>query len=185
MYRIAVFIQAGAMIFVGVAFGFFASMLSLDPHVDGAVIATVTFSLAAVLIVIGLWLKPKFLAGFNLLSMVVLVFLVVSFILPRFDQSDTMRPWSEALVNLVPNEQVVYLYKPPRWAEFGLQYYRSGKASAINSPNELMAVAASNSKVLCIADNKMLDEVAHIAKVEMKVVLSQGNQTAFLAWRSD
>jgi len=149
------------------------------------VIAGVTFSLAAVLIVIGLWLKPQFLAAFNLLSMIVLVFLGVSFILPRFDQTDTMRPWSQALVSLVPDDQVVYLYRPARWTEFGLQYYRSGKASAINSAEEMMAVTGSGSKVLCIADNKTLDEVAHIAKVEMKVVLSLGNQTAFYAWHSN
>jgi hypothetical protein len=79
---------------------------------------------------------------------------------------------------------MVYLYKPARWSEFGLQYYRSGKATAINSPDQLIAVTGTGSKVLCIADNKTLDEVAHIANVEMKVVLSQGNQTAFLAWRS-
>jgi len=185
MYRIAVFVQAGTMIFIGIAFGFFGGMLSLDPHVDGAVIAYVTFSLAAGLIVIALWLKPQFLAAFNLLSMLVLVFMAVSFILPRFDQSDTMRPWAKALVNIVPNDQTVYLYRPSRDAEFGLQYYRSGKASTINTPAELMEIAGTESKVLCIADNRMLDEVAHIDKVEMKVVFSQGNQTAFLAWRSN
>lgn len=184
LFRIAVLTQAGTMIFIGVAFGFFSGMLTLDPHVDGMAIAAVSFVLAGGLIIIGLWLKPPVLAVFNLVSMVTLVFMGVSFILPRFDQTDTMRPWSQSLVNLVPNDQMVYLYKPARWSEFGLQYYRSGKATAINSPDQLIAVTGTGSKVLCIADNKTLDEVAHIANVEMKVVLSQGNQTAFLAWRS-
>jgi 4-amino-4-deoxy-L-arabinose transferase-like glycosyltransferase len=184
LFRIAVFIEAGTMIFIGVAFGFFGGMLNVNPHVDGMLIASFTFVFAAILIVIGLWLKPRILAGFNLAAMLFLVLFGVSLILPRFDLTDTMRPWSEALVNLVPNEQVVYLYKPQRWAEYGLQYYRSGKAAAINTPDQLMAITAGEPQVLCIADNKMLDEVAHIANVDMKIVLALGNQTAFLVWRS-
>ncbi len=121
---------------------------------------------------------------FNLTAMVFLVLFGVSLILPRFDLTDTMRPWSEAQVNLVPDEQVVYLYKPQRWAEYGLEFYRSGKAAAINSPEQMMAITAGATEVLCIADNKSLDEVAHIANVDMKIVLPLGNQTAFLVWRS-
>ena len=48
----------------------------------------------------------------------------------------------------------------------------------------MVDLTGSEKEVFCITDNKTLDEVAHIAKVEMKVMLSLGNQTAFLAWRS-
>jgi len=184
LFRIGVFIEAGTMIFIGVAFGFFGGMLNVNPHVDGTLIAAVTLVLAAVLIVIGLWLKPRVLAAFNLTAMVFLVLFGVSLILPRFDLSDTMRPWSEALVNIVPDDQVVYLYKPQRWAEYGLQYYRTGNAASIDSPAELQEITADWPEVLCIADNKALDEIAHIENVEMKAVLPMGNQTAFKAWRS-
>ena len=98
--------------------------------------------------------------------------------------SDTMRPMSDALVNLVPDQRVVYMYKPQRWAEYGLQAYRSGKATAINSPEQLIKLTEGEPEVLCITDNKTLDEVAHIANVDMKIVLALGNQTAFLAWRA-
>jgi len=184
LFRIGVFIQAGTMIFIGVAFGFFAEMLNVNPHVDGMLIAAVTFALAAMLIVIGMWMKPRMLGAFNLVAMLLLVLFGVSMILPRFDLTDTMRPWSEALVNLVPDEEVVYLYKPMRWAEYGLQYYRSGKAAPINSPEQMMALTASQPELWCIADNKSLDEIAHIANVDIKIVLPLGNQTVFKAWRS-
>jgi 4-amino-4-deoxy-L-arabinose transferase-like glycosyltransferase len=184
LFRIAVFIEAGTMIFIGVAFGFFGGTLNVNPHVDGMLIASVTFVFAAILIVIGLWLKPQILAAFNLVAMGFLVLFGVSLVLPRFDLTDTMQPWSEALVNLVPDDQVVYLYKPQRWAEYGLQFYRSGKATAVRSPDQLLAITAGEPKVLFIADNKALDEVAHIANVDMKIVLALGNQTAFLVWRT-
>src|SRR5262249_38473724 len=67
VYRVAVFLEAGTMAFIGVAFGFFGSTLNVDPHVSGIVITAVTFVIAAVLVVIALWLKPVFLAGFNVM----------------------------------------------------------------------------------------------------------------------
>jgi hypothetical protein len=183
LFRIAVFIEAGTMIFIGVAFGFFGEMLSVDPHVDGMLITAVTLVIAAMLIVIGLWLKPRVLAGFNLFAMLILVLFSINMVVPRFDLSDTMRPLSKSLRSLVPDEQLVYLYKPQRSVEYGLEYYRYGKVISIRSSDEMLALTGSANEVFCITDNKTLDEVAHIDKVEMKVILSLGNQTAFLAWR--
>ena len=184
LFRMACLIEAGTMIFIGVAFAFFGEMLNVDPHVDGSLIAMVTFVIRGdpdrdwpVVETSGPGcIQP----GDN-------VFLVpfgVSMIMPRFNLSDTMRPLSQALVGLVPDDQVVYIYKPQRSAEYGLRYYRSGKAVAINTPDQLLAIVTGQSEVLCIADNKIVDEVAHIANVEMKTVLPLGNQTAFKVWRS-
>lgn len=184
LFKIGTLIEAGMMIFIGIAFGFFGGLLHIETHVDGMVIAGITFAIAAMLIVIAFWLKPAVLAGFHVMTMVLLVLFAASLILPRFDITDTMRPWSEALVNLVPDDQMVYMYKPRPWAEYGLQYYRSGKATAIVNPDQLMQVTAEAPQVLCITDNKTLDEVAHIANVDVKIVLELGNQTAFLAWRA-
>src|SRR5262249_9561429 len=69
VYRVAVFIEAGTLVFIGVAFGFFGGTLNVDPHVSGTLIMAVTFTMAAVLVVIALWLDPVFLAGFNALAM--------------------------------------------------------------------------------------------------------------------
>ncbi len=184
LFRIGVFIEAGTMVFIGVAFGFFGEMLSVDPHVDGMLIAATTIVIAAILVVVGLWLKPQVLAVFNLFAMLLLVLFAVSLVVPRFDLTDTMRPWSKALKSLVSDQQIVYLYKPQRSDEYGLGFYRSGKVVSISSPDQMVDLTGSEREVFCITDNKTLDEVAHIAKVEMKIMLSLGNQTAFLAWRS-
>src|SRR5207237_8065703 len=65
VYRVAVFIEAGTMAFIGVAFGFFGNTLNVDPHVSGILIVVVTFFMAAMLIIIALWLNSLFLVGFN------------------------------------------------------------------------------------------------------------------------
>ena len=184
LFKIGTFIEAGTMIFIGVAFGFFGELLSIDPHVNGLLIAAVTVVIAAILVVIGLWLKPQVLLGFNLFAMLLLVLFSVTLVVPRFDQTDTMRPWSKALRSLVTDQQIVYMYKPQRSDEYGLGFYRAGKVAAINSPVQMVELTGRQKEVFCITDNKTLDEVAHIANVEMKVMLSLGNQTAFLAWRS-
>jgi len=124
VYRVAVFIEAGTMAFIGVAFGFFGNTLNVDPHVSGTLIAAVTFTMAAILAVVALWLSPLFLAAFNVIAIIALVITAATTVLPRFDTTDTMRPWQNALEQLVPNDEAVVMYKPARWAEYGLQYYR-------------------------------------------------------------
>jgi len=44
----------------------------VDPHVSGMVIAVVTFVIAAMLCILALWLKPVFLAPFNVAAIVAL-----------------------------------------------------------------------------------------------------------------
>ncbi len=182
-FKVAVFIEAGAMAFIGVAFGFYGSMINIDPHVSGALIATVCFTLAGLLTVIALWLKPMFLAGVNVLAMGTLVVVATNLVFPRFDRTDTMRPWEQALEQIVPNDEMVFLYRPSRWMEYGLQYYRSDHAQGVGSPLELAQIMGDK-RVLCIAEDKSLDELAKIGNVDMKVVHTIGNQTAFWAWKS-
>src|SRR5262249_844375 len=93
VYRVAVFIEAGMMAFIGVAFGFFGSTLNVDPHVSGTLIIAVTFTMTTALIVIAFWLKPVFLAGLNMIAMTALVIMATTMVFPRFDSTDTMRPW--------------------------------------------------------------------------------------------
>src|SRR5204863_108232 len=47
VYRVAVFMEAGAMVFIGVAFGFFGNTLNVDPHVSGTLILVITFVMGA------------------------------------------------------------------------------------------------------------------------------------------
>src|SRR5215475_4982894 len=150
VYRVGVFIEAGTMAFIGVAFGFFGNTLSVDPHVSGTLIMTVTFTMAAILVVIAVWLKPVFLAGFNVIAMTALVITATTMVFPRFDATDTMRPWKAALASIVPANQIVLMYKPARWAEYGLQYYWFNHIQTAFSPNELTQTTTNNMRMLCI-----------------------------------
>ena len=183
VYRVAVFIEAGTMAFIGVAFGFFGSTLNVDPHVSGTSIIVVTFMMAAVLAVVALWLDPLYLAIFNATTVVALVVTATTLVFPRFDVTDTMRPWQVALSQLVSSNEAVVMYKPARWAEYGLQYYRSNHIRTVFSPEELAAVANTGPRILCISDDKSLGEVSRIPAVDLQVVHTIGNQTAFWIWQ--
>ena len=179
-FRIAVFIEAGAMLFIGVAFGFFGHMLNVDSHVDGFVILGVTCGLAAFLVVIALWLKPPILAGFNVGIIILLVLVVTSFVLPRFEVSDTMRPWPPVLGRIIGDDQMVFLYRPKPWMEYGMQFYRLNKTRSVYSPEEL-AAALGTAKTLFVADEKGMLDMGE-AGAEIEVLETVGNQTAFWAW---
>jgi hypothetical protein len=130
--------------------------------------------------VIALWFKPVFLAGFNVVAMTALVGTAITMVFPRFDATDTMRPWSTALASIVPSDQVVLMYKPARWAEYGLQYYWFNRVQTLFSPDELVRATASEARLLCIADDKMLEELTHVPEV----VHAIGGQTAFWVWKA-
>jgi 4-amino-4-deoxy-L-arabinose transferase-like glycosyltransferase len=182
-FSVGVFIEAGTMAFIGVAFGFYGPLLNIDAHVEGMWIATATFVLAALLVAIALWLRPRILVIFNAAAMAMIVLAATSFVLPRFDRTDTMRPWKTALDGIVPPDQVVVLYKPARWMVYGLQYYRNYNSTDVYSPEELAAVV-DKGEVFCIAPDSTLLEISRIANIEMKIEQTIANQTAFRAWRA-
>jgi len=183
VYRVGVFIEAGTMAFIGVAFGFFGSTLNVDPHVSGTLIMAVTFVLAGLLAVIAIWLKPPLLAALNVVAMAALVIMATTMVFPRFDLTDTMRPWSQALASMVPAEEAVLMYKPARWAEYGLQYYRFDRIQTAFSAEELVRKTMMHPRILCITDDKMLQELSYVSEVDLEVVHAIGGQTAFWVWR--
>jgi len=182
-YQVAVFIEAGTMLFIGVAFGFYGNTLNVDPHVSGTLIATVTFLMAGVLSVMALWLRPIYLAFFNNAAMLAMVLTATTMVFPRFDLTDTMRPWTQALPEFIPDHQTVLMYKPPRWAEYGLQFYRFNRVRAVFSPEQFIHAIAGEQRTLCIAEDKTLQELSHLPNLDMKVVHTIGTQTAFWAWQ--
>jgi 4-amino-4-deoxy-L-arabinose transferase-like glycosyltransferase len=182
VYRVAVFIEAGTMAFIGVAFGFFGNTLNVDPHVSGAAIAVVAFVMAAALTVIALWLRPVYLAGFNVVAMTFLLLTGTTLVFPRFDAVETMRPWQPALKALVPEEQTVVMYKPERWAEYGMDYYRLNRVHSVFSTEELVRAASSQGRILCIAEDKTLEELSNLPSIDLEVVHAIGGHTAFWAW---
>jgi hypothetical protein len=138
--------------------------------------------MTAILIVIALWLRPVFLAGFNAAAMTVLVLMGTTMVFPRFDKTDTMRPWKSALAQRIPEDQTVVMYKPERWAEYGLGYYRFNRVQCVFSPQEFVQAASSQGRILCIAEDKTLDELTHLPNVDLDVVDAIGGHTAFWAW---
>jgi 4-amino-4-deoxy-L-arabinose transferase-like glycosyltransferase len=183
VYQVAVFIEAATMAFIGVAFGFFGGTLNVDPHVSGSMIAAVTFAMAAVLAVAALWFEPPVLVAFNVTAIVALVLTATTMVFPRFDVTDTMRPWQGALGQLLSSNEPVCMYKPARWAEYGLQYYRPNQVRTVFSPQELTEVTNTGARILCISDDKSLGEVSRIPAVDLQVVHTIGNHTAFWVWQ--
>ena len=183
VYRVAVFIEAGTMAFIGVAFGFFGNTLNVDAHVSGTLILAITFGMAVTLTVLALFFDPLVLAAFNATAIVALVVTAATIVFPRFDVTDTMRPWQTALRQLVRDDEMVVMYKPARWAEYGLQYYRSNRVRSVFSPEELTDVTRTGTRVLCISDDKTLREVSHVPALDLEVVHAIGNYTAFWIWQ--
>jgi 4-amino-4-deoxy-L-arabinose transferase-like glycosyltransferase len=183
-YKVGVFIEAGTLAFIGVAFGFFGNTLNVDAHVSGMLIFTITLVMAGLLCVIALWLKPVYLAIFNVAAMTALVITATTMVFPRFDLADTMRPWEQVLARIAPEHQIVFMYKPARWVEYGLQYYRFNHVRGVFSAEELAEVIRKEPRVLCIADDKALAEVSHVSTVDVEVVHTIGNQSAFWIWQT-
>ena len=183
VYRVAVFIEAGTLVFIGVAFGFFGNTLNVDPHVSGVLILAVTFGMAAILMLLGRWFDPVFLAAFNTTAVIALVVTAATMVFPRFDVTDTMRPWQGALRQLVRDDETVVMYKPARWAEYGMRYYRPNQVRSVFSPEELTDITKAGTRVLCISDDKTLREVSHLPTLDLEVVHAIGNYTAFWLWQ--
>ena len=173
------------MVFIGVAFGFFGNTLNVDPHVSGTLIATSTFIIAAILSVIALWLKPVYLGSFNAVAMITLVIIATTMVFPRFDATDTMRPWQMALSEIVPEDQTIFMYRPTRWVEYSLQFYRFNRVRTIESPEDLIRITETHRRVLCIVGDKALGEVSNVPTVDVEIVHTIGGHTAFWAWQTD
>ena len=184
-FRIAVYIEAGAMLFIGIAFGFFGGMLNIDPHVGGLKITLLCFVMAAALAAIANWMTPPVLVVFNSLLMTLIVLVATTFVLPRFETTDTMRPWRSVLQAMVPADQTVFLYRPSRWMEYGMQFYRFDKVQGVWNPEELRAVMANNSRALFVADDKALEAMGEIAGMEIKIVTTVGSQSVFWVRATD
>ena len=179
-FRIAVYIEAGAMVFIGLAFGFFGDMLMVDPHVSGLKITALAFGMAVVLCGIATWMRPPVLFAFIALAMTALVLVATSFVLPRFETTDTMRPWPQVLKTLmIPETQTVFTYRPQRWMEYGLEYYRFNRTHDIWTPEELKAALDTNGKLFFVSDDRALMALGTVPDIQVQIVKTFGNLSAF------
>jgi hypothetical protein len=76
------------------------------------------------------------------------------------------------------------MYKPARWAEYGLQYYRFNYVRPVFSPEELVRAATEQPRLFCIAEDKKLEELSRVPGVDLDVVHAVGGQTAFWMWKA-
>jgi 4-amino-4-deoxy-L-arabinose transferase-like glycosyltransferase len=183
-FRIAAFLEAGILVLIGVAFGFFGPMLNVDPHVNGLVITAVIVPMAAMVLIVGRWLRPVLLGVINTVAMGLIVLSAVNFVLPRFETTDTMRPWQSALQELVPDDQIVFMYRPTRWMEYGLQFYRPHKAEGVFTQEDLDSALKTAPRVLFVADDKGLTDLSALSGIDVQIVKTVGAQSAFWAWRT-
>jgi hypothetical protein len=61
-----------------------------------------------------------------------------------------------------PADQTILMYKPARWVEYGLQYYRNNHVRGVFSAEELTNAIRNEPRVLCIADDKALAETKDV-----------------------
>jgi 4-amino-4-deoxy-L-arabinose transferase-like glycosyltransferase len=182
-FRIAVFIEAGMMLFIGIAFGFFGEMLNVDPHISGMRITAITVAIAAGLVVIAVWLGPPMLATFNTAVMAAIILIATNFVLPRFETTDSMRPWESVLATMIPAHEPILLYRPSRWMVYGMQYYRYNKMQEIWTPEDLESVLESSPRAFFVSDDKGLMEFGQTPGVKIRIMTTVGNQSLFQAWR--
>jgi 4-amino-4-deoxy-L-arabinose transferase-like glycosyltransferase len=183
-FRIAVFIEAGMMLFIGVAFGFFGEMLNVDPHISGLRITAICVAIAAGLVVIATWLGPAVLAAYNTAVMAAIVLIATNFVLPRFETTDSMRPWETVLETMIPAQEPVLLFRPSRWMVYGMQYYRFNNMSEVWTPEDLEAVLEDAPKAFFVSDKKGLLEFSQTPGVEIRILTTVGDQSLFQAWRA-
>jgi hypothetical protein len=75
------------------------------------------------------------------------------------------------------------MYKPQRWAEYGMQYYRPNHVRTAFSPEELANATKAGGRLLCISDDQALGEVSRVPNFDLQVVHTIGNHSAFWIWQ--
>ena len=71
------------------------------------------------------------------------------------------------------------MYKPGRWAEYGLQFYRFNKTHDVWTPDELKSALEGKEQALFLSDDKGLMDLSAIPGIEVKIVKTVGNLSAF------
>ncbi len=184
LFKLAVVLQALLVVAVGVTFGFFGEAINVDFAIAPIALVSAALVLAGALVAIGMLLPPAVLGGFNVVTIGILVFAITNAFYPRADTLETMRPWTGKLERFVSESQEVILYKPDRWMEYGLQFYRNNRIQKALSEQELAELTdPGGARLLCIAEDRLLDELSTSNAVEVEVVETSGNQAAFWVWR--
>jgi 4-amino-4-deoxy-L-arabinose transferase-like glycosyltransferase len=182
-YRVGVLVQAAFWVVVGVALGFFGDTLNIDFEIGPFAALVPALALAGLLVAVAVWFPPPALGTFNAVSMSIVVLAITIAVFPRVQSLESMRPWEGELDQFVEAGDSVVLYKPDRWMEYGLQYYREAAPRVALSAEELAMLTRNGDRLFCIAENHLLDELSADQTVLIEVVSSVGDQSAFWAWQ--
>ncbi len=180
--RVAVCLQAVFWAAAGVLLAFFEDWLSIGLSLPDAAVLVPAFLMAGVLVAVALWSSPKAFGAVNVLSIILLVTGLAVAVFPHVQSVESMRPWSGELDRYGPDAERIVLYKPDRWMEYGLQYYRDRTPIVVDSEQELVELTRSEGRVLCIAEAGVLTELGTSDTILIEVVSSVGDQSAFWAW---
>lgn len=181
--RLPSIIQASLLLFVGVAFGFFGTMLNVDPFASPTIVFIICAVLAVAVATLGIAFRARTYLAFNMLAIVLLVLFTTHVVFPTADQSESMRPWSRELNQIAGSGESVILFKPDRWMEYGLQYYMADRSETTHTLEDL-AKAVSLKRRLCLATDQALEELSQTPGIEIEVVHTIRNQSAFWAWKT-
>lgn len=180
--RVAACLQAAFWAAAGVLLAFFEDTLSIGLSLPAAAVLVPALVMAGVLVAIALWSSPRAFGAANVLSMILLVTGLTVAVFPHIQSVESMRPWSVELDRYGADAERIVLYKPDRWMEYGLQYYRDRAPVVVGSEQELVEFTRSEGRVLCIAEVGVLAELGTSDTILIEVVSSVGDQSAFWAW---
>ena len=183
-FRVAALLEAALWLTIGIVAAFFGDLLSVDlPSGTGIGILAVATGIAAGLVVIAIAFPPPALGVFNVVTVVVLVLLVTGLVFPNAQAVESVRPWVAELNDRAVGYDEVVLYRPPRWMEYGMEFYLAVPATVAASEEELLEITEAGARFFCISETAALDELSSSDRIAIEVVEALGSQTAFWAWQ--
>ena len=183
-FKVASVLEAVLWIGLGLIAVFLGDLISVDvPIGNGTGLLILTLVIAVGLLAIALAFPPPALGAFNVAVVAGLVLVVTGLVFPNAQAVESMRPWATELDDFVSSGEEVLLYKPPRWMEYGLGFYRAQPATTVASEEQLLEITDSGTRFFCISETRTLDELSASDRIAIEVVEAMGSQTAFWVWQ--
>jgi 4-amino-4-deoxy-L-arabinose transferase-like glycosyltransferase len=183
-FRIATLVEAGLWLGLGVVAAFFSDLISVEVPVGGGTgVLGVMLAIALGLVAIAFLFPPPALGLYNAVTVVGLVLVVTGLLFPSAQAIESVRPWIEEGGSAVSGAEDMLLYKPPRWMEYGLEYYLDRPARSVESEEQLLELTESGERFFCLSETSSLDELSASDRIAIEVVEARGAQTAFWVWQ--
>jgi 4-amino-4-deoxy-L-arabinose transferase-like glycosyltransferase len=184
-FRVAVLIEAAVWSSIGVVATFFGDLISVEIPIGGGMgLLGLTLAIAAVLVVIAFRLSPPALGIFNAVTVVGLVLILTGLVFPGAQAIQSVRPWVSELEQIGVSGEQVLLYRPPRWMEYGFDFYLGAPPRTVQGEDELIEITESGARFICISETSRMEELSYASdRVAIEVAGALGSQTAFWCWQ--